>query len=48
MEMMYILIGLVIGTGLGLFLDVDYFTNMFVKKEEELDSKNENSDKENK
>jgi len=46
MELVYIIIGVVIGVGLGLFLDVGSFANIFVKKEEDIDEKVEHTDKE--
>ncbi len=45
MEIVYIVIGVVIGVGLGLFLDVGSLANIFAKKEEEIDDKIEHPDK---
>ena len=40
MGLVYIIIGVVIGVGLAVFLDVGSFTDKFAKKEEELDGYN--------
>ncbi len=45
MELVFGIIGVIIGVGLGLFLDVGSFTNIFVKKEESMDDKAEHAEK---
>lgn len=46
MELLYILIGFVIGLGIGLFLDVDSFSKKVEEKEKEFDAKIEHPTKE--
>ena len=41
MGLVYIVIGVIIGVGLAIFLDVGSFADKFAKKEEELDDKAE-------
>jgi len=41
MEIVYIVIGIVIGVGAAIFLDVDFMSKKFSKKEEEIDEKHE-------
>ncbi len=43
MEFVYIVIGGVIGVLMCMFLDVDKFSKMFAKKEEEIDAKEEHN-----
>lgn|GEM_PF-1314666 len=44
MEFVYIIIGIVIGVVAMLFIDVDSLSNLFAKKEEELDAKEEHNE----
>ena len=44
MGLVYILIGVVIGVGLAIFLDVGSFADKFSKKEESMDDKAEHSE----
>ena len=41
MELVYGIVGVIIGVALALFLDVDAIAAKFAKKEEEIDDKNE-------
>lgn len=44
MGFVYIVIGVVVGVLACLFLDVDKFSNLWAKKEEELDVKEEHNE----
>lgn len=44
MEIVYIVIGIVIGVVAAIFLDVDSLSNLWAKKEEELDDKAEHEE----
>ncbi len=44
MEIVYIVIGGVVGVLICMFLDVDKFSKIFAKKEEEIDAKEEHNE----
>ena len=44
MDIFSIVIGVVIGVGLGLFLDVDMFSKKYADEEEKFDSKEEHNE----
>lgn len=44
MEILYVVIGVVIGVVAAIFLDVDSLSNLWAKKEEELDDKIEHEE----
>jgi hypothetical protein len=48
MALVYILIGIVIGVVGSLFLDVDALSNLFAKKEETFDDKEEHNEEHHK
>jgi len=45
MEFVYVGIGIVIGVVIVLFLDIDSLSNLFAKKEETFDDKEEHNEK---
>jgi len=46
MGLVYIVIGVIIGVGLAIFIDVGSFADKFAKKEEQLDDKAEHTNEE--
>lgn len=44
MEYVFVGIGIVVGVAGCMFLDVDKFSNIFAKKEEEIDDKEEHNE----
>ena len=44
MEIVYVVVGIVIGVVAAIFLDVDSLSNLWAKKEEEIDDKIEHDE----